>query len=773
MVDFNIFNPAAKPFRHSMRAITAISIFIICVQPCMAQYFIHGTVTGEGNRPLPGVTVKAVNADISAITDSTGNYGFEFDRPATTLHFTHSGYESLQLEITEPTVKNVRLQVSTNYLSQVTLYAFEGVNTRKTLPAAVTLINAGDIEKAGNYSFVQAVNNVPGVKMDERSPGSYRVSIRGNLLRSTFGVRNVKVYWNGIPFTDANGNTYLNELAVSNIGKIEIIRGPSGSMYGAGTGGVILLGSNFPTNRGQSLRFFAEGGSYGMFTAGGSWNNTSETGSSVLSFTHLQSDGYRRHSNLRRDVANFSGRYSLNASHTIQANIFYSDLFYETPGGLTFEEMKRDARQARPAAGIFKSAETQQAALYLKTIYAGLGSEYKINEHFSQTSSLYVSNTVFRNPTIRNYERKTEQGLGLRYVLKYRQKGLSATFGGEYQYGFTNTSTFGNKGGIIDSLQYHDEISARQVTVFLQGNLDLPYSVILLAGTSFNSFHYGFTRLSEFPSLQEHSSFTPQVVPRVSLLKKIGTHSSVFVTVSKGYSPPSIDEVHASDGKFNRSLEAERGVNYEGGLKSDILPGKLFLEASVYLFRLSHTIVSRRDASGGDYYVNVGNTKQVGVELALQYQGVVRQSGFLRQYGVWTNFTNIQARFIHYRQGTIGFDGNRLTGTPPQVLSAGVDLKTGLGIAANLSYSYTSSIPLNDANGFYARSYQLLSARFVYACTLHGSVPISFFIRYKKSLDNPYSLGNDLNASGNRFYNPAAVQEFSGGIQVDFTLKRN
>src|SRR5678815_1496519 len=99
--------------------------------------------------------------------------------------------------------------------------------------------------------------------MDERSPGSYRLSIRGNLLRSPFGVRNVKIYWNGIPFTDANGNTYLNQIDFNNIGRMEIIKGPGGSMYGAGTGGVVLLSGAVAAAKENSLSLNVSAGSYG------------------------------------------------------------------------------------------------------------------------------------------------------------------------------------------------------------------------------------------------------------------------------------------------------------------------------------------------------------------------------------------------------------------------------------------------------------------------------------------------------------------------------
>ena len=82
------------------------------------------------------------------------------------------------------------------------------------------------LERFSPTSLVSAVNTTPGVRMEERSPGSYRFNIRGSSLRSPFGVRNVKVYFNDIPITDPGGHTYLNQLGYYNFNSIEIIKGP-------------------------------------------------------------------------------------------------------------------------------------------------------------------------------------------------------------------------------------------------------------------------------------------------------------------------------------------------------------------------------------------------------------------------------------------------------------------------------------------------------------------------------------------------------------------
>src|SRR3982750_1058709 len=90
-------------------------------------------------------------------------------------------------------------------------------------------------------SLIPAFNAVAGVRMEERSPGSYRLSLRGSLLRSPFGVRDVKVYFDEIPLSDAGGNTYLNALDINSIRSVEVLKGPDGSLFGANSGGVVIL----------------------------------------------------------------------------------------------------------------------------------------------------------------------------------------------------------------------------------------------------------------------------------------------------------------------------------------------------------------------------------------------------------------------------------------------------------------------------------------------------------------------------------------------------
>jgi len=111
----------------------------------------------------------------------------------------------------------------TRILDEVTVQAYAAGRPVNEVPAPVVFINSKNLERFNNTSILPAVNMIPGVRMEERSPGSYRFSIRGSLLRSPFGVRNIKMYWNGLPLSDGGGNTYINLLDLNAISNLEII----------------------------------------------------------------------------------------------------------------------------------------------------------------------------------------------------------------------------------------------------------------------------------------------------------------------------------------------------------------------------------------------------------------------------------------------------------------------------------------------------------------------------------------------------------------------
>jgi iron complex outermembrane receptor protein len=654
-------------------------------------------------------------------------------------------------------------------LNEVVIQAYAYKRPASEVPAAVAVVSQADFERFNNTSMLPAVNTIPGVRMEERSPGSYRFSIRGSLLRSPFGVRNVKVYWNNLPFTDGGGNTYLNLLDFGSVGSLEIIKGPGGSLYGAGTGGVLLIQS--PVSRENKLDASAIVGSYGLrrYSLSGEVHNVKTN--FRIGYAHQSSSGYRQQTAMERDVLHADMSLLLNSRHKLSATILYSDLFYETPGGLNKSQYDADPEQARPPSPVTRGAVEQHAAVTNKTGFIGFSDDYQWNDAWSTQTGIYGSFTAFENPTIRNYEIRDEQNFGLRSQTEYEfEKALKGkiTIGGEYQYFNSPLAVYGNTYGVIDTVQTDDKLKSRLFLFFGQAELNLGSDFFLTVGASANFLKYKFTTLQPPPSIKQNREFDPVLSPRLALLKKFNL-VSVYGSISQGFSPPSLAEVRPSAGTYNNDLNSERGLNYELGFRGSLAKGQLHYDISAYDFRLDETIVIQRTSDGAEYFVNAGKTSQQGLEGTLSYHPKLRSKSF--DITLWTSYTYNHYRFKDYENDGNNFSGNRLTGVAPTVVLWGADLSFKR-FYLNATANYTDALPLNDANTVYAPEYFLLGARAGYRSDASRKVRFEVFAGIDNVLDKRYSLGNDLNAIGGRYYNAAPRRNYYIGLKVTPTFAR-
>ncbi len=656
---------------------------------------------------------------------------------------------------------------STRLLQAVIIEAYETDRPLHEVPASVGILKTQDLERFNNTSLLPAVNLVPGVRMEERSPGSYRFSVRGSSLRSPFGVRNVKVYWNGLPFTDGGGNTYLNLLDFSSVGSIEIIKGPGGSLYGAGTGGVILLKS--PRAEKDLFQVDAVGGTYGLQRYRLSGQVHGDRVQANVQLALHESDGYREQTALSRKAANADVRF-LTSRGTITAAVLYGDLSYGTPGGLTKAEFEDDPGQARPPTGVLGAVEAR-AAVTNKTTFGGVTYEHDWNDSWTTTSGVYAGASFFENPTTRNYEDRDETNLGARSTTEYTQytsEGLSNkfSFGGEYQYFKSPIAVFDNDGnGNPAALQVRDEISSNFGLLFAQGDLQLSESIFVTAGASVNFLRYDFTRIEPTPQVEQTRKFDVVFSPRLAVLKKFSDGLSLFSSYSDGFSPPSLAEVRPSTNAFSNTLDAESGNNFEIGARGRLIDDKLSYDVVVYDFALRNTIVVQRNNEGADYFINAGKTSQRGLEAFVSYN-ILKDGSHVSLLKVWGSYAYQHYRFKEYAPLDNDYSGNALTGVAPTIFSSGADLVLKNSLSVNATLNYVDHIPLNDANTAFSDSYLLLGVRMGYHIPLGENGRLQLFGGVDNFLDEIYSLGNDLNAFGGRYYNTAMPRNYYAGLSV-------
>jgi iron complex outermembrane receptor protein len=340
--------------------------------------------------------------------------------------------------------------------------------------------------------------------------------------------------------------------------------------------------------------------------------------------------------------------------------------------------------------------------------------------------------------------------------------------GGEFQQGFSNFKTFKNRNGNPDTLMLDDAVNNRQYFGFTQ--LTMKYKQFIgTVGFSLNRQRLEFSRLNSYPYNEQVREFGNSLAPRFALLYKLSDDVSVYTNIAKGFSPPTTAELLPTGGSFNPTLRAEDGWNYEIGSKGDIVRDKLSFDLTAFLFRLNNTIVVRRDAGGGNYFENAGNTRQAGVESYLRYRWIEGGPGLLSRLHSWASYSYYNFKYDQFIQVTSDFSGNKLPSVAPHTLVVGIDMATRQGFYCNLTYNYTDNIPLNDANTAFAASYNLLGARLGYKLNIRSKYFVEVFAGGDNLLNEQYSLGNDINGFGGRYYNVAPGINFFAGLSLAYS----
>ena len=657
-------------------------------------------------------------------------------------------------------------------LNEVVVRAYESNRSLLTTAASVGLLSRRDLtQRFATPTLVSAMNTLPGVRMDERSPGSYRLSIRGSLIRSPFGVRNVRVYYQDMPLTDAAGNTPINALDVRMLGRVEVIKGPSGSLYGSNTGGTVLLSGPAVSAGTNQVDVGYLAGSYGQSGYSALAQSAGESSNITVSVNHLQADGYRDHSRSVRDNLALTGTVNVDEKQSLTGLFIYSDLYYETPGGLTEAQYRANPVASRPATRTLPGSAEQGAAVSQKVAYLGVSHRYVWNPRWQTTNVVYTSSTEFNNPFITNYERRTDGGLGGRSVTRYSPTGgiYTLTVGGEWQTNRTLDRNFGNRKGQIDTLQTDDELRAQQWNAFVQSELQLPFGLVGTLGLSYNQTQYQFTRFSiagkPGPGPQNRA-FNPVGLLRVAVSKTLGQQAAIFFNVSSGYSAPTSQEVLSSAGFFNADLEPERGVQAELGLRGRLFD-RLQFDVVGYSLQLSNTIVRRSLANGADYFVNAGRTQQLGLESYLGYDLLpARPTTNGPVLKLWQSLTLTDYTYLNYQQLTTDLSGNKVPGVAPFTGVWGLDAVLPMGLYAHVTYQFLTPFSLNDANTATADPTRLLQATIGYKQLIGKRLTANLYAGGDNLLDQTYSLGYDLNAVGNRYYNAAPRRNFTVGLRL-------
>jgi iron complex outermembrane receptor protein len=780
-----------------MKSLICLFFIISSVSSVFAQQAVKGKVTdGQTGAPLRGASIRIQNGQTTTVSAESGAFEIESTTKIDSLIISYVGYKTRQLKINPNTrFLNVELETGITSLNNVMVTGYE--NNRRLLETAgsIAIITSREIERGNDLSLLPVLNTVPGVKMEEAAPGNFKISLRGSALRDPYGIRNLKLYWNDIPLTSPdNSASHTLDFDPSQIGSIEIIKGPSGSIYGAGNGGVIIFKSPRPEYHEQALTVGAMAGSFGLSRLQTVYKTSTDNLTLSASYVHQHYDGYRENEWNNKDAVNISSQFYLGDKRTVSLFVDHSEGNFGIAGSVDSAWANLTPRKAVPYCSDNKTGVQK----YSYTLI-GLSQVYHFSDRLSNTSSIYNSSQILSHPFgqsiyYNGYLKQTLDGLGGRSYFTYTPETGAIksrfTLGAELQYENQLGSTFdivNDRPGTAPEtgdLQSSNIIRSFSNIFFAQAAFDLPAHFLFTLGASYNHLSYDVTDL--MAQSATHSNYTGDVrfksdfTPRIGLVKTFLNNLALHASISNGFSPPTVLESINGNGTFNRDLDAEKGINYELGFRGTMLADKLNFDASVYQMNLTHAILPVYNQYGTASFVNAGALNEKGLEISVFYLIVKDADRAIRLLKPWISYSYTNYHFKTYSKESfdytqnipVRFDysGNRVTGVTPNTLNAGIDLEIKCGFYFNGVLNYLSRTPINDANTYYQHAYSLLSSKIGYRIQWKH-LGMDLYAGGRNLLDESYSSLVNINADANGtaiFFNPSPSRNFYGGLSMKY-----
>lgn len=371
-------------------------------------------------------------------------------------------------------------------------------------PASIARIGEVEIKRGAGILLEDAINtNIPGVLMERRTfSAGQQFNIRGygngargtNGINSNFDGQGYKVYLNGIPVTDAEGITLIDDIDFGSIGNVEVLKGSAGTLYGQAIAGVVNLTTLKPqpgrTSVGQDLLL----GSYGLQRYTTHLQVSKEHASLLVNYGKQKYDGFAPHTQSRKDFVNAVGEFSPNQKQTFTSYFGYSDSYDERNGELTIEQYKALDYSGNPRY-VKNNAHSD-----VTTFRTGIGHTYRFREGISSTTSVFGTGLISNVSSAGGWTDKSSINYGFRSTFDTRFSllnglTLSGITGAEAQ--MQNAQTLGypmvadsfNLQGynLIGALRSNQYTISRTLSAFTEWTLTLPYALSLTAGIGYSN----------------------------------------------------------------------------------------------------------------------------------------------------------------------------------------------------------------------------------------------------------------------------------------------
>jgi iron complex outermembrane receptor protein len=701
----------------------------------------------------------------------------------------------LLLAGTLPALAQTAAAPPTRVLDPVVISVTRGVEQRAfDTPASIDVIDAATIENAGpQVNLSEALARVPGVVALNRQnyAQDIQISSRGFGARSTFGVRGLRLYVDGIPASGPDGQGQVSHFDLSSATRIEVLRGPFSALYGNSSGGVISMftADGGPDTVAELATTF---GSDGLRRTGLKLSGQQGQLQYNLSASRFETDGSREHSAAERTGFNGKVKYTLNEDTrwTFVVNgVRMPDV--QDPLGLTRKELETDPRRATAAALTFntrKSVDQNQVGTLLEHRFDGRNSMQLTGYYGERSTRQYQSIPVATQtpPTqpggvidlARQYG-----GLDARWIHRAQlmDRPLTVTAGlavdrqDEDRRGYQNF--VGATLGVQGALRRQEDNRVQNFDQYLQAEWSPADRWRLSAGlrhsrVKFESNdHYIVPGNPDDSGSQSYSA----TAPALGAVFFVNDDVNVYAALGRGFETPTFNELAYRPGGatgLNFDLKSATSRQWELGVKSRLGPDWA-LNAAYFRARTADELVVLSNTGGRSTFQNAGGTQREGLEAAL--------SG--RWRGGWSTYVAATWLDAYYRDGFLTCTsapctkpvtpiaaGNKIPGIPRTSVYAELAwAHVPWGLETALEYRRVGAMPVDDRNTDSAPASSVFNVRLSLAQKT-GRWALRELLRIDNLANKNYVGSVIVNEGNGRFFEPAPGRTWLLGASAAYAF---
>ncbi|EMX3576271.1 TonB-dependent receptor [Klebsiella pneumoniae] len=652
-------------------------------------------------------------------------------------------------------------------------------------PAAVSVVNGDEMRQAApRVNLSESLGAVPGLQVQNRQnyAQDLQLSIRGFGSRSTYGVRGLRIYVDGIPATMPDGQGQTSNIDIGSVDTIEVLRGPFSALYGNSSGGVINVtsqtGTQPPTVEASS--YYGSFGTwhYGM-KATGAVGDGSHAGDVdyTVSTNRFTTHGYRDHSGARKNLENARLGVRINDVSKLTLLLNSVDIKANDAGGLTADEWRDNPRQSPRGDQYNTRKNTRQTQ-------AGLRYERQLSAQDDLSVMMYAGErettqfqSIPRAPQLKPSHAGgvidlTRHYQGIDTRLTHRGELLvpvTLTAGLDYENMSERRKGYENFVMVNGAPQYGEQGALRRnernlmwnVDPYLQTQWQLTDKLSLDAGVRYSSVWFDSNDYYITPGNGDDSGDASyhKWLPAGSLKYALTDAWNVYLSAGRGFETPTINELsYRSDNQsgLNFGLKPSTNDTVEIGSKTRI--GNGLFTAALFQTNTDNEIVVDSSSGGRTSYKNAGKTRRQGMELGLDQQ--FGESWRLKAAWTWLDAT--------YRTNVCddaSCNGNRIPGIARNMGYASFGYQPEQGWYAGSDIRYMSDIMANDENTAKAPSWTVVGLTTGYKWS-YGRMDMDLFGRIDNLFDREYVGSVIVNESNGRYYEPAPGRNYGIGLNL-------